>query len=346
MYFSRVATPGAKMVIVTGGAGFIGSVLIHELNLRGQENIIVVDDFEDGDKWFNLRGLKYSKVINIGEFYSMENWGEFRNVEAIFHMGACSSTTERDMDYLYENNFLCSRQLCNFAIDNNISFLYASSAATYGDGEDGYDDDHEQLGSLRPLNKYGYSKQLFDQWILSRQNVPSTCLGFKFFNVFGPNEYHKEKMVSVVYQAFHQINETGKVRLFKSHKEGYADGEQKRDFIYVKDVVKAMLELAEISKGKIDYNGIYNLGTGTARTFKDLAIATFKAMSKEPEIEFFNMPDSIRNQYQYYTEANMKKFYAVLPDFKFSTLEEAVADYVQSYLAQKNPYLDLNKNEV
>ncbi len=334
------------MVIVTGGAGFIGSVLVYELNLRGNENIIIVDDFEDQDKWLNLRGLKYSKIISISDFYSMENWGEFQNAEAIYHMGACSATTETDMDYLYENNFLCTRQLCHFAIDNNIPFLYASSAATYGDGEDGYDDDPAKVPSLRPLNKYGYSKQLFDEWILKKKNVPSTWFGFKFFNVFGPNEYHKDSMVSVVYKAFHQINESGKVKLFKSHKEGFADGEQKRDFVYVRDVARAMIELAEISKGKVDFNGIYNLGTGTARTFKDLVNATFKAMNKDSNIEYIDMPDNIRNQYQYFTEANMNKLFKVLPEFKFLSLEEAVSDYVKNYLSQKNPYMDLNKNEV
>ncbi|MCB9091151.1 MAG: ADP-glyceromanno-heptose 6-epimerase [Halobacteriovoraceae bacterium] len=333
------------MIIVTGGAGFIGSALIYELNKRGRKDIVVVDRFRSGDKWLNLRGLEIEEFLPVEKFLALESWRPFQSAEAFFHLGACSSTTEMDMDFLLDNNFAFSKNIFDYCCERNIPFYYASSAATYGAGEQGYNDNHESIPRLRPLNKYGYSKQLFDEYVLKSKNKPELWMGYKYFNVFGPNEYHKESMVSVVYRAFQQIGEDGKVKLFKSHRDDFHDGEQKRDFVYVMDVVKAMVDVFE----KVDSSeasGIYNLGTGVARTFNDLAKATFKAMGKPENIEYIAMPDNVRNQYQYFTEANMEKFLKTLPEFRFRTLEQAVSHYVQNYLAKENPYLDTDQNEV
>lgn len=320
------------MIIVTGGAGFIGSVLIHELNQAGRSDIIVVDRFEDDDKWLNLRSLKFERFIHADEFFDLLDTVELENVEAIYHMGAISSTTERDMDLLFKNNVEYSQMLITLAADFDIPICYASSAATYGDGEKGYDDGN--ILGLKPLNPYGYSKKLVDDWIIN-QEFKNSWYGVKFFNVYGPNEYHKTKMCSVVYQAFKQITESGKMKLFKSHRDDYKDGEQLRDFVYVKDVCKAMLGLID----KKAESGIYNLGTGQARTFLDLTKATFKAMGIEEKIEFIDMPESLRDQYQYYTQANMDKFKKALPEFAFLSLEQGVADYVENHLL-KQRYLE------
>lgn len=324
------------MILVTGGAGFIGSVLLGELNRRGSENIIVVDRLGEDEKWRNLQGKKFEEYIHADHLFLEENETILGDLKAIFHMGACSSTTERNVDFLMENNFYYSRALFNLAADLDIPFIYASSAATYGDGELGYDDDHEKTSSFRPLNAYGYSKQLFDEWALKQENKPSHWFGVKFFNVFGPNEYHKESMASLVFKGFHQIEETKKVKLFKSHKEGFKDGEQLRDFVYVKDVVAAMMKMAEPEFA--DNSGIYNLGTGQERSFKDLILATFKAMEVQENIEYVDMPTEIRNQYQYFTKANMDKFHSVFKDFQFHSLEDAVKDYVVNYLSKPNPF--------
>lgn len=320
------------MIIVTGGAGFIGSVLIHELNQAGRSDIIVVDRFEQDDKWLNLRSLKFDRFIHADEFFDLLDTIQLENVEAIYHMGAISSTTERDMDLLYKNNVEYSQLLLTIASDFEIPICYASSAATYGDGEQGYDDN--QISKLKPLNPYGYSKQLVDEWTI-KQEFKNPWYGVKFFNVYGPNEYHKTNMCSVVYQAYKQITATGKMKLFKSHRDDYKDGEQLRDFVYVKDVCKAMVELI---KNKVE-SGIYNLGTGQARSFLDLTKATFKAMDKKENIEFIDMPESLRDQYQYYTQANMNKLKNALPDFKFLSLEDGVSDYVQNHLL-KEKYLE------
>jgi len=326
------------MIIVTGAAGFIGSCLVRELNKLGREDIICVDRLESDDKWFNLRGLKYSEYIHADEFidpdtiYSIFEEG----VEAVYHMGACSSTTERDIDYLMYNNVDYSKIIFQVCTDFNTTLCYASSAATYGDGEQGYDDDESKLRSLLPLNAYGYSKQLVDEWALKLDATPERWYGVKFFNVYGPNEYHKEKMSSVVYQAYNQINETGKMKLFKSYKDNFKDGEQLRDFVYVKDVVNAMISLVNDSHD--GENGIYNLGTGKARSFHDLTKATFNAIDKKPNIEFIEMPDSLKDQYQYFTEANMDKFKKAFPKFEFYSLEDGVSDYVKNHLLQKNQY--------
>lgn len=324
------------MILVTGGAGFIGSVLAGQLNERGNENLVIVDRLESDEKWRNLQGKKFEEYIHADQLFLEENEAILGEIKAIFHMGACSSTTERNLDFLMDNNFYYSRALFTLAADLDIPFIYASSAATYGDGELGYDDDHAKMGSFRPLNAYGYSKQLFDEWVLRQEKKPSHWFGVKFFNVFGPNEYHKEEMSSLVFKGFHQMQDSGKVKLFKSHKEGYKDGEQLRDFVYVKDVVRAMIEMAQPEVA--EHSGIYNLGTGQANSFKALIEATFKAAEIPVNIEYIDMPESIRHQYQYYTQANMQKFQQVFPEFKFTSLEEAVADYVQKHLSQPIPF--------
>lgn len=318
------------MIIVTGGAGFIGSVLISELNKKGIKDIIVVDRLGKTEKWKNLLDLKFEEYIHSDDIFNEENEELLEEAEFIFHMGACSSTTEMDMDFLIENNLNFSKKIFAIATQLGTPIIYASSAATYGAGDNGYGDDHGELKNLRALNPYGYSKQLFDEWVVELDAFPPKWFGLKFFNVYGPNESHKGEMRSIVHKAFGQIKKAGKVKLFKSHKEDFQDGEQLRDFIYVKDVVKAMLEMMEIKKG----SGIYNMGTGKARSFNDLVKQTFKSLDREENIEYIDMPDSIRNQYQYYTQAEMKKFNKLLPNFKFSSLEEGVDDYVKNHLNQ------------
>jgi len=322
------------MILVTGGAGFIGSVLVRELNKLGRRDIVIVDRLREASKWKNLAGAKFEEYIHADDFLSEVHADIHREITIIFHIGACSSTTERDVDYLMANNVDYSKSLFLLATERGIPFIYASSAATYGAGEQGYVDSHQDLEKLRPLNPYGYSKQLFDEWVLRQKETPPLWFGLKFFNVFGPNEYHKEEMRSLVHKAYGQILETGKVKLFKSHKEGFKDGEQLRDFIYVADVVRAMIQMKDCKSG----SGIYNMGTGIARSFYDLVGNTFTAMGKKVNVEFIDMPESIRNQYQYFTQAEMKKFNELLPTFKFMSLEEAVQDYVKNYLMKENPY--------
>jgi ADP-L-glycero-D-manno-heptose 6-epimerase len=324
------------MILVTGGAGFIGSVLVGELNKTGRTDIIIVDRLGKSDHWLNLRGLKYREYIHADELFTGAYDDIMEECSFIFHMGACSSTTETDMDFLFENNVNYSKSLFAYATHKKIPIVYASSAATYGGGEQGYDDDEQALDNLMPLNRYGYSKHLFDQWVMELKEKPEHWFGLKFFNVYGPNEYHKGSMSSLVYKAHKQIHETGKVKLFKSHKEGYKDGEQLRDFVYGVDIAKAMIELMDSSLAK--HSGIYNMGTGAARSFYDLVAATFKALDKETNVEFIPMPDELRAQYQYYTCANMQKFEHILPGFRFKTIEAGVSDYVKNYLENDNPY--------
>lgn len=326
------------MYIVTGAAGFIGSCIIQRLNEMGIENILVVDRLGTDDKWLNLRGVKYTEYIHADEFIIPEVLDSLfeEGVTQVYHMGACSSTTERDVDFLMKNNTEYSQILFRYCAKFDVPICYASSAATYGAGENGYDDNESEISKLMPLNAYGYSKHLMDEWALLQTLTPSKWFGVKFFNVYGPNEYHKEGMKSVVCQAYKQINETGKMKLFKSYKDKYADGEQLRDFVYVKDIVNAMFSLMSSKESK---SGIYNLGTGQARSFKDLVIATFKAMNKDVDIEYIEMPDHLKNQYQYYTQANMEKFHNAVADFKFSSLEEGVSDYVINYLSKENKFL-------
>jgi ADP-L-glycero-D-manno-heptose 6-epimerase len=324
------------MILITGGAGFIGSVLAKKLNILGHNDLIIVDKLEDSIKWKNLRGIKYLEYIHADELFSGEYDDLIAESDLVFHMGACSSTTEKNMDFLMKNNVAYTQALFRFAATKNIPFIYASSAATYGNGDLGYSDAHENVENLMPLNPYGYSKQLVDEWVLKEEKKPDHWFGLKFFNVYGPNEYHKDEMRSLVHKSFEQIKKNGTVKLFKSYRREYKDGEQLRDFVYVKDVVRIMIELADPDKS--EFSGLYNLGTGQSRTFIDLTKATFKAMGIPAKIEFIDMPESIRGQYQYYTQAEMEKFKKALPEFEFTSLEDGVFDYVQSHLMKENPH--------
>ena len=337
------------MIIVTGGAGFIGSAMVARLNGLGIRDSVIVDNLGTTAKWRNLCGLQYAEYINKNELFSVFNkQPKFaRSITAVIHMGACSSTTETDVDYLMRNNVDYSKSLWKFCLEQNIPFLYASSAATYGNGELGYGDDPGQMNRLRPINPYGYSKQVFDQWVLSRETAPPFWAGFKFFNVYGPNEYHKESMMSLVCKAVPQIQSEGKLKLFKSYKEGIGHGEQKRDFIYVKDVVDVLVHFLDHSgyhpkkpKSAMIKSGIYNLGTGKARSFADLGRACFKSMNLTENFEWIDMPMSIRHQYQYFTEADLTRLRRDgCYDRPFMSLEDGVHDYVQNYLLKEDQYL-------
>jgi len=327
------------MIIITGAAGFIGSVLVHHFNSLGVTDLLLVDEFETGDKWLNLRDAQFGAIIHPQEIWEHPVWKKAGLVKGVFHMGAISATTETDMDLLYDNNTLFTNLLFELCAKKKVPLVYASSAATYGDGEQGYVDDHKLVGKLKPLNKYGWSKQLSDQWVLKQKSTPPCWFGVKFFNVFGPNEYHKGKMSSVVYHGFQQIKDSGEIKLFKSHRKGYTDGGQKRDFVYAKDVCRAMVELMAAGKKRPALSGLYNLGTGKARTFDDLAKATFKALGLKPKIQYIDMPENLRAQYQYFTEADMAKFQLALPKFKWTSLEDAVKDYVKGHLNTPHPYL-------
>jgi ADP-L-glycero-D-manno-heptose 6-epimerase len=324
------------MIVVTGGAGFIGSALVFKLNQMGEEEITVVDELGVGDKWRNLNGLNYIDFLNKEEFIKLiiNDTVPFE-IEAIFHMGACSSTTEQDADYLIQNNYRYTQNLAKYCLLHKSRFIYASSAATYGDGSNGYDDDQSNLRALRPLNMYGYSKHITDLW-LHKMGMIEEVVGLKFFNVYGPNEYHKNDMRSVVHKSFEQIRDTGKVKLFKSYRNDYKDGEQVRDFIYVMDAVDMMLFFYEHR----DRNGLYNIGTGKARTWIDLVTAVFNAMEKKVNIEFIDMPEDLRAKYQYHTEANIDKLRSAGYDKDISSLEDGVNDYVKNYLL-KGQYLGM-----
>ena len=317
------------MILVTGGAGFIGSALVWALNQRGIEDIFIVDNLGSGEKWKNLRGLKYVDYCEKADFLEYLAKGLFdgKELQAVFHLGACSSTTETDNNYLIKNNFEFSKTLVKYALEKNARFVYASSAATYGEGEQGFDDDESQIESLVPLNMYGYSKQMFDLW-LKKHDMLHKCVGLKYFNVFGPNEYHKGSMRSFILKSFDQIKSTGKVQLFRSHRPEYRDGEQLRDFVYVKDAVEMTLHFLDNPEA----GGLFNVSTGIARSWNDLVKATFAAMSLEPVIEYVDMPDSIRNQYQYYTIGNNEKIRKSGYSNKMYSLEEAIDDYVKNYL--------------
>jgi ADP-L-glycero-D-manno-heptose 6-epimerase len=316
------------MIIVTGGAGFIGSAIVAALNGRGVDDILIVDILAKDEKWKNLRRLKYADYVEADEFFDMLTSGEVDwPVETVFHMGACSDTTETDCSYLVRNNYDFSKLLVSWAAESDARFIYASSAATYGDGEQGFADNEDELDKLVPLNMYGYSKQMFDLWA-RRTGMLEKIVGLKYFNVFGPNEYHKANMRSFVIRAFEQINEKGQVGLFKSYNPEYADGEQLRDFIYVKDAVDMTLFFMDNPK----LAGIYNVGTGNARNWNDLAKATFAAMNKEPNIQYIEMPETLKEKYQYYTQAETKKIQKAGYKNQTTTLEDAIKDYVTNYL--------------
>lgn len=322
------------MIIVTGGAGFIGSAVVWKLNQAGRDDILVVDNLGTSDKWKNLVNRRYLDYMHKKVFIGKLLNGEIDNIEAIVHMGACSSTTEPDADYLMENNYHYSRRLAQYAVYRNIRFINASSAATYGDGSRGFSDDPQALDQLAPLNMYGYSKHLFDLWA-RRHQVLDRLVSLKFFNVFGPNEYHKGDMRSVVVKAFIQVREQGAIRLFKSYRDGYGDGEQKRDFVYVKDCAKIICWLLD----NREVNGLYNIGTGRARTWNDLARAVFAAMEIPSRIEYIDMPEKLQDRYQYYTEAAMDRLAGTSCPVAFTCLEEAVTDYVGNYLTPPDSYL-------
>lgn len=316
------------MIIVTGGAGFIGSCVVRSLNEAGRSDIVIVDNISETDKWMNMRNKKYIKYVHKSRF--LEELPTYENVEAIVHMGAQSSTTERDFDYLWENNFEYTKALWNYCAEKHISFIYASSAATYGDGSLGFND-RMDIDKLLPLNGYGYSKQLFDMWVKHQaKSFPAQYCGLKFFNVYGPNEYFKGSMASMVFHGFNQIKETGKVKLFKSCNPNYADGGQLRDFVYVKDICKVIMWLL-VNK---HVSGLFNVGTGRAQSFAELAEATFHALDLEPNIEYIDMPEKLRGKYQYYTKAEMSKLYDAGYPYHFVDVENGVRDYVQSHLAQ------------
>jgi ADP-L-glycero-D-manno-heptose 6-epimerase len=321
------------MIIVTGGAGFIGSALIAALNKRGIADILVVDE-HGKDKCKNLVNLSFADYAEKNDFLKKVVKKRIgTDIESVFHIGACSDTTETDAEYLRKNNYQYSRLLAQGAIDADIRFIYASSAATYGDGSKGFSDDEEKIEQLQPLNLYGHSKQLFDLWA-HRNGLLKKIVDLKYFNVFGPNEYHKADMRSFVVKAFEQINATGKVRLFKSYKPEFKDGQQMRDFLYVKDAVDMTLFFLDNPQ----LNGLFNIGAGKARTWNDLAKAVFAAMGKSVKIEYIDMPDSIRNQYQYFTQADITKLRKAGYKKQITSLEDAIKDYVRNYL-QKDKYL-------
>ena len=320
------------MIIVTGGAGFIGSAIVWRLNQLGEENILVVDELGSDEKWKNLVGLNFKDFKNKYDFIEDVIDGELTGYEAnaIIHMGANSSTTEKDADLLLTNNYEYTKALAEYSLENNVRFIYASSAATYGNGALGFDDELTKCGQLRPLNMYGYSKQLFDLWAM-KSGAFEKIVGLKYFNVYGPNEYHKADMRSVVHKAFEQVRDTGKVKLFKSLNKDYKDGEQMRDFIYVKDAVNMTLHFLKHP----DKNGLFNVGSGEARTWNDLVTTLFNALNKPVNIEYIDLPDHLADKYQYFTEANMSKLKNAGYNEPVSSLEEGVNDYVNNYLLGK-----------
>ena len=321
------------MIIVTGAAGFIASCLVSKLNQEGFKDIVLVDDFSKEEKNRNFEGKTYSQKVDRGVFVDWLKENEHL-VQFVFHIGARTDTTEFDVDLFNKLNLNYTKDIWNICTEFGLPLVYASSAATYGLGEHGYDDNHEVVEKLKPLNPYGDSKNDFDKWALKQEKQPYFWAGLKFFNVYGPNEFHKGRMASVIFHAFNQIKETGAMKLFASHNPDYKDGEQLRDFVYVKDVVNVCMFLLNHRKD----SGLYNLGSGQARSFKDLAKNTFKALDKEPDIGFIPTPEDIRDKYQYFTEANMAKLKSIGYDTPFHTLEEGVEDYVKNYLMDKTYY--------
>jgi ADP-L-glycero-D-manno-heptose 6-epimerase len=321
------------MIVVTGAAGFIGSVLAGRLNKDGLAELVLVDDFSNVDKIKNFENKTFSLKIDRGEFFDWLD-SNHEQVDFVLHIGARTDTTEFDVTVFDKLNLNYTKKVWNRCADYDIPLIYASSAATYGMGEFGYNDDHDIVDKLKPLNPYGESKNEFDKWALKQKKTPPFWAGLKFFNVYGPNEFHKARMASVIFHAFHQIKNTGKVKLFKSHHPDFNDGEQLRDFVYVKDVVNVIIHLMN----KRPESGLYNLGTGKARTFIDLAKSTFDALDLEPNIEFIDTPIDIRDKYQYFTEANMMKLIETGYIQPFTSLENGVDDYVRNYLVQGEYY--------
>lgn len=310
--------------IVTGGAGFIGSAICWRLNQLGETDILIVDRLDSSDKWKNLAPLKFADYLDADDF--LANLANFDKTEIVLHLGACSATTERDSDFMMRNNYEFTKRLANWSVEKGIRFIYASSAATYGDGANGMEDGTEALEKLRPLNVYGYSKHLFDLYA-HRNGLFENIVGLKYFNVFGPNENHKDDMRSLVNKAFTQIRNTGKLQLFKSANPDYKDGEFGRDFVYVKDVVDMTLHFAENKIG-----GLFNVGSGEMHTWNELAKAIFNALDLPPQIEFVEMPEHLRDRYQYHTQADITRIRETGYEKKMMSLHESVADYVQNYL--------------
>lgn len=329
-----------SVIVVTGAAGFIGSCMVGYLNEQGFENLILVDEFDEDEKELNLHGKKYLVRVERENFFE---WLDIEkpDVKFVFHLGARTDTTEFDYSIHQHLNVDYSQKIWKYCTKYNIPLVYASSAATYGSGEFGYSDDHALIEKLQPLNPYGISKNEFDKWVLEQENQPPFWTGLKFFNVYGPNEYHKARMASMIFHGFHQIQQNGFVKLFKSHKEGFKDGEQLRDFIYVKDVIKICYWFLEVSQESIvnsPQNGIYNVGTATARSFNDLVKATFSALRLPVEIKYIDMPEDIKDKYQYFTEAEMEKIRLAGYISPLYTLEEGVNDYVKNYLGVNRYY--------
>jgi ADP-L-glycero-D-manno-heptose 6-epimerase len=316
-------------IIVTGAAGFIGRNVVEALNQRGLDNLILVDLLGTDEKWQNLRGLRYEDVLSPAQFLALVQGGKAPKALACIHLGACSATTERNADYLLENNYRYTRTLAEWSLAKKVRFVYASSAATYGDGALGYRDEDAVTEKLVPLNMYGYSKHMFDLWAL-RHGFLKQIVGLKYFNVYGPYEDHKGDMRSLVQKAYHQVKTRGYIELFKSHRPDFKDGEQKRDFVYVKDAVDVTVHFALDSKK----GGLFNCGAGQARTWIDLARALFAAMDVKPDIRFIEMPEILRGKYQYFTQADATKLQKSGYKKPFHSLEAGVRDYVKNYLAQ------------
>jgi ADP-L-glycero-D-manno-heptose 6-epimerase len=326
----------AEPIIVTGAAGFIGRNVVAELNARGEDELILVDDL--GENWKNLVGLRYEDIVSSEDFLGLLEQNAYADARAVIHLGAYSATTERNADELLRNNYQYTRVLCNWAQEHGARFVYASTAATYGDGSHGYDDSDASTPTLRPLNMYAYSKHIFDLWALKHSlfdhSDGGNIVGLKFFNVYGPHEEHKGDMRSVVAKNFEQIRESGEVKLFKSYRPDYKDGEQMRDFVYVKDAVDVTLHFALQDAGAP--GGLFNCGTGKARSWVDLARAVFTAMGREPKIEFVEMPKQLQGKYQYFTEAKTEKLRAAGYTRPFTPLEDGVREYVHGYLAKRD----------
>ena len=321
------------MIVITGAAGFIGSCLVAYLNQQGFTELVLVDDFSRGDKRANYLQKDFKELVERYHFFSWVK-GKEADIQAILHLGARTDTTEIDTHIFEVLNVRYSQQLWRLCTAHQIPFIYASSAATYGQGEQGFLDDHGSIEQLHPLNPYGTSKHIFDSWALGQKEAPMFWAGLKFFNVYGPNEYHKGRMASVIYHAFGQIQQNGSLKLFRSHNEDFEDGKQLRDFVYVKDVVQVIHFLLQ----QRTHSGIYNLGTGQARTFLDLGKSIFNALDKEVQITFIDTPEDIRETYQYFTEANIAKLRSIGYKQAFYSLEEGVEDYVNGYLVSNGYY--------